>query len=396
MLKKKFHSTSENEAKIKLHEMIKKARKHEYQYINPKAVKELLGKWSPVSIWNFSYLLENFIVSMNETGASIMNSKGTYRAEPSIIPRSLRGIGNKLLNANTRYKQGKWNLFNTLDFDIVHQCIKGQPVETMVKPYFAFDEFKREEEARVVLHATVAQFEGTSWTISLPLQYIMKGFPSFKKQHFGYAHKIAILDKNNQVENEYVYIGVTGRDWLKRMSEHFNEIQTGSNKLFHKTWREFTGKQDVLLSSELIIGDHTYEQIMAWEETMVDRYMEEGTSLNMIPGGFKGMKFLHRHRLLNCDKATITERDKAIIEYQKQHPRSGIANLLIRELWKDDRYAAKIICGPDDRLSVQQVQEIRKLGKAGIPIEKIKEMVNALNIDQIKRVLSGKTYSRVH
>lgn len=135
---------------------------------------------------------------------------------------------------------------------------------------------------------------------------------------------------------------------------------------------------------------------MAWEETMVDRYMEEGTSLNMIPGGFKGMKFLHRHRLLKCDKATITERDEAIIEYQKQHPRSGIANLLISELWKDDKYAAKIICGPEGRLSVKQVQEIRKLGEAGIPIEKIKEMVNALNIDQIKRVLSGKTYSRIH
>ena len=108
------------------------------------------------------------------------------------------------------------------------------------------------------------------------------------------------------------------------------------------------------------------------------------------------MKFLHKYRLLSCDKVTITERDKAIIEYQKQHPRAGIANLLISELWKDDEYAARIICGPEGRLSVQQVQEIRKLDEAGVPIEKIKEMVGALDIYQIKRVLSGKTYSRIH
>jgi len=135
---------------------------------------------------------------------------------------------------------------------------------------------------------------------------------------------------------------------------------------------------------------------MAWEETMVDRYMESDISLNMIPGGFKGMKFLHEHRLLNSDKATLAERDAAILEYQKQHPRAGISNLLISELWKDDDYAAKIICGPEGRLSIQQVQEIRKLNEIGMPIEKIQEKVDALNIEQVQRVLSGKTYSRIH
>ena len=396
MFKKKFSPPSISEVQFQLKEMIKKAKKHNYQYINPQAVKNIMGKWTPISIWNFSYLLENYIASMNQTGASIMNSKGAYKAEPATIPIALKGIGDKLLKANKNYKSGKWNLFNDIDFDISHRCIKGEPVETMVKPYFYFQEFKRGDEARVILHATVARFEETSWTISIPLQYIMKGFPNIKKQHYGYAHKIAVLDDNGQVENEYTYIGVTGRDWLKRMSEHFNEIKNGSNKLFHKTWREFTGKSNVLLSSELIIGDHTYEQIMAWEETMVDRCMDSGNSLNMIPGGFKGMKFLHEHRLLNSDKANLEERDAAILEYQKQHPRAGISNLLISELWKDDNYASKIICGPEGRLSVQQVQKIRELDNAGIPIEKICEMVNALNINQVERVLSGKTYSRIH
>jgi hypothetical protein len=34
-----------------------------------------------------------------------------------------------------------------------------------------------------------------------------------------------------------------------------------------------------------------------WEEDQVDIHMAAGNSLNMIPGGFKGNRFLHEHRL---------------------------------------------------------------------------------------------------
>lgn len=402
MYKKKFSTEKSNLENQKLFletfaHITKKAKKHNYKYINPDSVKRIVGKWTPISIWNFSYLLECFIAAMTETGISIMNPKGSYKTDIVGVPEALIGVGDKLLKSNINYKHGQWNFFNDLDFDIVHTCIKEQPVETIVKPYFSFEEFKRnKDESRVVVHATVAEFEGTPWTISFPLQYIMKGFPKIKDQHFGYSHKIALQDDNGNFDKEYIYIGVTKRNWLKRMSEHFNEIKSGSNKLFHKTWREFTGNNRVMLSSELIVGDHTFEQIMAWEETMVDKYMDDKLSLNMIPGGFKGMKYLHKHRLLNKEKVTIGERDIAVLEFQKIHPRSGIANLLISELWKSDDYAKKIICGADDRLSVEQVLRIRELSTIGMPIEKIAESVNALNIQQVKRVVKGKTYSRIH
>jgi len=375
-----------------------KAKNHNYKYIDPAAVKNIMGKWAPLSIWNFSYLMECFIAVVNNSGASIMNSKGTYRTNVPGVSEALKGVGDKLLRANRGYKTGSWKLYNELDFDITHSCVKGEAVETMVKPYFVFDEeFRRaREETRVVVHATVAQFEGTSWTISFPLQYIMQGYPKIKNQHFGYCHKIALMNDDGSFDKEYFYVGVTGRNWLQRMNEHFNEIKSGSNKLFHQTWREFTGKKNVILSSELVVGDHTYEQIMSWEEDFVDRYMEAGVSLNMIPGGFKGMRFLHKHRLLNSDKSTLKERDKAIIEYQRQHPKAGVPNLLISELWKDDDYAAKIICGSEGRLSIQQIQEIRRLNNIGIPLEKIVVLVNARNIHQVRRVVKGNTYSRIH
>lgn len=380
--------------KVKLH--LKKAKNHDYKYINPIAVKNIIGKWTPISLWNFSYLLECFIGSMNTSGSSMMNSKGTYLADIESVSKTLIGVGDKLLESNRRYKSGSWELYNELDFDITHCCIKGKDVETMVQPYFAHKELRRNEEARVVLHATVAQFEGTSWTISIPLQYIMQGYPKIKNQHYGYCHKIAVLNEDGSVDNEYIYVGITGRNWLQRMSEHFNEIKSGSNKLFHQTWREFTGKQNVMLSSELVIGDHTYEQIMSWEEDFVDRYMAAGVSLNMIPGGFKGMKFLHKHRLLGSDNVSLKERDRAVLEYQRQHPRAGLPNLLISELWKDDDYAAKIICGAEGRLSIEQVQKIRELNNHGIPVNKIVEMVKARNVRQVLNVLKGSTYTRIN
>ena len=224
----------------------------------------------------------------------------------------------------------------------------------------------------------------------------MMGYPKIYNQYYGYCHTISLFNDDGSVDSEYVYVGVTGRNWLQRMNEHFNAIKTGSNKLFHRAWREFIGKKNVLLTSELVVGDHTYEQIMSWEEDVVDRYMEAGVSLNMIPGGFKGMKFLHKHRLLDSDRASLKERDRAVFEYQKQHPRAGIPNLLISELWKDDNYAEKIICGAEGRLTPDQIREIRTLNEWSIPIQKIVELVKAKNALQVERVLQGKTYYRIH
>lgn len=401
MIKKKFIPPSYKTIEFsgvgsKIERVVKNARKHKYKYISPDSVNKIIGKWAPISNINFSYLLECFIAAMNDTGISIMNARGAYKTDIPNVPESLIGVGHKLLSSNKNYRRGAWNLFSKLDFDIVHQCIEGKPVETVVKPYFAFEDFKRSrEESRVVVHAIVAEFEGTPWTISFPLQYIMVGFPDFKDQHFGYCHKIALLDGDGKVEKEYVYVGITSRNWLKRMSEHFNEIKSGSNKLFHKTWRDFTGNKKVLLSSELIVGDHSYEQIMNWEETMVDRCMMENRSLNMIPGGFKGMKYLYKHRMLNSDKVSITERDAAISEYQKLHPRAGVANVLISDLWQNDEYAAKVICSSDERLSIEQVFKIRELSSLGYTDKEIIELVKARNILQVQRVIKGITYSRI-
>lgn len=122
---------------------------------------------------------------------------------------------------------------------------------------------------------------------------------------------------------------------------------------------------------------------------------ERGGSLNRIPGGFKGLKFLHEHRLLASLNATLEEREAAIALHAVINPRAGVPNLLISALRKDPDYAALVICGAEGRLSQGQVSEIRILAAQGIADEDIMTRVGARNILQVRRVAEGLTYARI-
>lgn len=381
--------------------ILKFMTRREYKYIDPKAVSTLLSGYSPVNAPLFASLLEAVMLGLNE-GLIYWSSKGSHNSnslDPSISHR-LVGVSDKLLAHNLNRKGLQpWDLFGGLDFDLVHHADHDVgKVVTEVQAYFYHTEHARpEHERRVVLHIRSNKINGTEWSLSLPLQMLMKGWPSIPDGHIGYAHSISLLNQDGAITDQHFYIGVSKRNWLVRMSEHFREIQHGSNKTFHRTWREYIGRRDVMLSSELIVGNHTFNQIMDWEEEQVDIAKARGKSLNMIPGGFKGIKFLHEHRLLGSSgNVTVEDRERAIATYQALNPRTGVPNLLISELWKNEDYAQKVICGAEGRLSVQQIREIRRLNALGIPIEKIVHLVNALNERQVKGVLAGNTYSRIH
>jgi hypothetical protein len=110
-----------------INEHLNKAKNYNYKFINPDAVRRIIGSWAPISIWHYCYLLECFIACMNQSGASIMNSKGSYFSDIPNVKDSLIGVGDRLLKSNKHYKIGTWSLFNQLDFDIVHCCVEGRP-----------------------------------------------------------------------------------------------------------------------------------------------------------------------------------------------------------------------------------------------------------------------------
>ena len=374
----------------------------QFKYVNPKAVDRIVGRFAPASSFLLARIIEEALDNANQGYVHTEVGRGRIKSDSPEISEALCGVADKLLAHNTsRSRRSPWDLFGGMDFDFVHESNSasmrnGKGVNTSVKAYFFHTQFSRpKNERRVVFHLNHNEQDGTQWSISFPVQFVMKGFPNTTGGHFGYAHGITLMSAENGPTEQHNYVGVTKRDWLQRMSEHFSEIRSGSNKTFHAAWRSYVGRRDVQLTSELITANHTFEQIMAWEEWAVDREMAAGTSLNMIPGGFKGMRFLHEHRFTARNRLSLEEREAAIEQYQKLNPRPGIPNLLISQLWQDADYAERVICGAEGRLSADQVRTIRELNQAGLPVEKITEMVRAKNVLQVQRVLKGETYSRI-
>lgn len=323
--------------------------------------------------------------------AFLRSSRRCYSPEVGTIP-------DRLLEHNRQPRNLATCEFAAIDADLVFAYdAASNAVDIEWKAYFAHPQFARPPEAqRVVLHIMIKEATGLTRAVSAPLQALMHGYGDVSEGYQGYAHKIAFFGDDREFINEVAYVGVTKRHWLVRMDEHMAEIRSGSNKRFHAAWRAYAGNAKVMLSSELIVLNHTYEGVMAWEEEQVDAQMANGTSLNMIPGGFKGLRFLHEHRLTDQPDITLEERDIAIAEYvQRGGVRPAVPNLFLAELWRDDSFYLKVLAGRSDVLSPAQVLAIRELAIKGHGAAQICEMVDARNVAQVERVVAGKTYSRV-
>ncbi|WP_316845517.1 hypothetical protein [Pedobacter psychrodurus] len=187
--------------------------------------------------------------------------------------------------------------FAKVDADVVLEIdIKANKLYGDLRDYRKYKEFAREyDEQRVVVHIMITGVKKTNWVIHLPLQCLMKGFGDPLRGYQCYGHGITLFDERGEPKrDELFYCGITGRNWLVRMAEHFRDIEKGSKKLFHRKWREYRNADNVMLNSELIVLNQSHTGAMDWEEWIVERYKKEKRSLNMIPGGFKGAKMLHK------------------------------------------------------------------------------------------------------
>ena len=192
--------------------------------------------------------------------------------------------------------------------------------------------------------------DGVKRLVSVPLQALMVGWGDVAEGHQGYAHSISFFDEDGaHVIEQWSYIGITSRNWLVRMEEHLQEMRSGSNKRFHAAWHTYAGDSRVMLCSELIVLNHSFDGIMAWEEEQVDIHMASGSSLNILPGGYKGLRLLHEHRLIEGLNISLEERENAISEYvRRKGGRAGVPNLFLARLWRDapsDLYGAQLSAG---------------------------------------------------
>lgn len=246
----------------------------------------------------------------------------------------------------------------------------------------------------------------TSWRATMPLQFLLKDWGDANKGYQGYTHVInhslprmgtlmQMRERQANDKDSYYYVGITGRNWLQRLKEHYGEIKQGSRKKFHRAWRESMGMNNVLIISELRAINMSYEEAMNWEEERVDKIASDEHGLNMIPGGFKGLRLLHKLGITSKVQIPLDERERAIDRYIQRNPRKGIPNLFVKALWEDDSHYLKVISGQAKLLTPSQVYKIRELNAKGLLPGKIAEEVGALNIKQVKKVISGRTYRRI-
>jgi hypothetical protein len=257
-----------------------------------------------------------------------------------------------------------------------------------------------------LLHTVLGYENGMMHKTIVPLQFLLKGWGDAGKDYQCYIHTISenfnniknfndLFVRNMTDSDNYYYVGITGRNWLLRLEEHIQEMRQGNRRLFYKVWREKYGISNVLFTSFLEDINLSFQDAMNWEELNVDKIANDQYGLNMIPGGFKGLKLLHKCRIISNMNISLEEREMAIADYFRKNPRRGIPNPFIAELWKDDDFYLKVIEAREKTLSPEQVRKIRELNKFGKSIIQITKEVDALNELQVKNVILGRTYSRI-
>lgn len=244
--------------------------------------------------------------------------------------------------------------------------------------------------------------------VEIPLRALIKGGPSLEGTYSVYLH--ALISKDG---NEFVYYGITKRGWNNRFTEHMESaLADESRRLFPSKLKELISarvehvhreKQNGpmltgFVTSVCAVGLNE-DSAMDAEEYLVDKYSlssKHPNGLNMIPGGREGIKVLGKQSSVGGKSLIESDyREAQLDEYLKLHPHFGRPNPGVAESWNDPSYAEAVICGRENRLSAEQVREIRYLAAMGNGIDRIREQIAALDDGQVSRVLSGRTYSRI-
>lgn len=305
--------------------------------------------------------------------------------------------------------QGKkpWERQLVYDIDICPTLdFRKNEIEWRIQDYYTEPELARYGiNKRIHTMFSLITQDGDRWTFKIPLQYLLKSWGDANEGYQGYSHCVKLRGMKDLFGDvappgdefiEKCYAGITKRNWLLRLEEHLREVRQGGHKLFHQAWREAADGNDVVYTSFLQFVNLNYEEVMEWEERYVKKHTLAPKGLNMIPGGFEGNKHLYKHRITDRVDITLEERDRAVTEYARQHPLKGIPNPFMTELWKTDEHYLKVIATRDNTLTPDQVRIIRELDKSGYSVARIKREVHALNEQQVKNVLAGRTYKRIH
>jgi hypothetical protein len=186
------------------------------------------------------------------------------------------------------------------------------------------------------------------------------------------------------------YIGITRQGWWARWYQHVSAAERGSPYLWHAAIRAEMALEKPFFKHEILDCGLGFDEAMNLEEKWVRDHSLKPLGLNMIPGGFAGMRYLHMLGALHKRDFKRDMDDRAHIMWHFMQE-----NAALKALWADPEWAANVICGHSGRLTLEQVRAVRELASCGHQAEQILELVDARNIAQVRRLLRGDTYSRV-
>jgi hypothetical protein len=284
------------------------------------------------------------------------------------------------------------NAVSTAPFESA-DCTAGVVSEYGKGSYFTATEVKPTGAPRLQMHMPTRPGD-TETVLEIPMRLVLKGARDVTKGHTVYLHVVTDRDGHS-----FSYYGITSRHWLKRFREHLDKASTGSPYLFHQALSR--GKSAISRLTHVIVAvgldkDQAYdlEEYLFAKHSL---YPNVPTGLNMIPGGYEGMRCLHALGVLAERGEPSPDERAAIIEEHLRMTKSAPRrpNPLVAAMWEDDEYAEAVICGRENRFSADQVRLIRFLHVEGRPVTQIAAALDCPDLPRLNRVIRRRTYGRV-
>lgn len=230
----------------------------------------------------------------------------------------------------------------------------------------------------------------------VPLAPLMAGARDLRGTHTVYGHTFCKTDGSifgiRGDRTEPSYVGQTKQGWYRRWKQHVASAAAGSPYRFAEAIRRFKGNAAIFheVVSVGIGQDEAYEI----EEYLVEKFALYPHGFNMIPGGYAGIRYLSQLGA-QVGPREWERRDAVIERLVSRYARESRPNPLAAALWKDDDYAASIICANPNNFSKQRVDEIRYMASLGRTAGEIAADLGCRE-QRVADLLSGETYSRVH
>lgn len=228
-----------------------------------------------------------------------------------------------------------------------------------------------------------------------PLPALLRGSWDLRGTHTVYGHTFCegtgnLFNVRNRTEPSYV--GQTKHGWYRRWRQHVGAAAAGSPYRFAQAIRRYKDSWAVI--HEIISVGIDQAEAYDIEEYLVESYALYPHGFNMIPGGDAGIRYLSKLGAAVGAK-DWERRDQVIERLIGQFERDHRPNPLTAALWRDDDYAASVICANPNNFSKQAIDEIRYLSSLGKTAAEIASKFQCRE-RRIAELLSGTTYSRVH